>query len=674
MKTMEKMKKVTVILVALLLLLTIACAMSTLMGKSAVYAAEDVKTQKLFLAPLKYVYYSAISEDIPERYEVTGVDLSAMQDEKGQWTDEWTEVKRNNLKIEIPATFDDQVHGELPVMGIAANAFRKSANYNTGLDFKALNLKNTLGFRFINEYAFHQSSLAGELYLPATIKAVGMAAFNTTKITGIVFDGQIEDVTFGDVCFSYVKLDDHDIVIPEKFRSISSTGQPSYSNIFSSVQGIRSFSVNGENEMFFTSDGVLYARNATVDKTYLVCYPSAKEGETYSVSADVTDISYRAFYWFPSDNLKLLILPETVTKIDSYCFSRATINIFWNPASDLNLVKAYSFINFNGNVILPDQDVYTAVMSERGVLNSVAGLNENNVLYLSSLSATLKENAAIDTSFHADAVKELLQVTALTNGASSVTVPLSDHFDFDVTLPASGLTTGNNEIIVTFRGLSTTLTVPVSKQPTPTAPEAPALNGTPTTDSITLTAIDGAEYSKDNGATWQDSPLFNNLTPNTEYSFVARIKETDTAYASTISPVLTIRTDKPTPAAPAAPVISSTPTADSVTLTAIEGAEYSKDNGATWQDSPTFTGLTPNTEYKFLARMKETDTAHASAPSAILTIKTAVPNDVSGLSGGAIAGIVIGSLILAGIAGFAIFWFAIKKKKFADLIAVFRKK
>ena len=48
------------------------------------------------------------------------------------------------------------------------------------------------------------------------------------------------------------------------------------------------------------------------------------------------------------------------------------------------------------------------------------------------------------------------------------------------------------------------------------------------------------------------------------------------------------------------------------------------------------------------------------------------PND--GLSGGAIAGIVIGSALVAGVGGFALFWFVIKKKSFADLIAVFKKK
>ena len=45
-----------------------------------------------------------------------------------------------------------------------------------------------------------------------------------------------------------------------------------------------------------------------------------------------------------------------------------------------------------------------------------------------------------------------------------------------------------------------------------------------------------------------------------------------------------------------------------------------------------------------------------------------------GLSAGAIAGIVAGSVALGGAGGFALFWFAIKKKSFADLIAVFKKK
>ena len=49
------------------------------------------------------------------------------------------------------------------------------------------------------------------------------------------------------------------------------------------------------------------------------------------------------------------------------------------------------------------------------------------------------------------------------------------------------------------------------------------------------------------------------------------------------------------------------------------------------------------------------------------------PSKNEGLSSGAIAGIVIGSVVFAGIAGFNFVWFAVNKKSFADLLAVIKK-
>lgn len=48
------------------------------------------------------------------------------------------------------------------------------------------------------------------------------------------------------------------------------------------------------------------------------------------------------------------------------------------------------------------------------------------------------------------------------------------------------------------------------------------------------------------------------------------------------------------------------------------------------------------------------------------------PAKKDGLSGGQIAGIVIGSVAGVGIVGFAIFWFVVKKKSFADLISAIK--
>lgn len=53
---------------------------------------------------------------------------------------------------------------------------------------------------------------------------------------------------------------------------------------------------------------------------------------------------------------------------------------------------------------------------------------------------------------------------------------------------------------------------------------------------------------------------------------------------------------------------------------------------------------------------------------------TPTPSSSSGLSGGAIAGIIIASILVAGIGGFALVWFVIKKKTWADFVAIFKKK
>ena len=50
-----------------------------------------------------------------------------------------------------------------------------------------------------------------------------------------------------------------------------------------------------------------------------------------------------------------------------------------------------------------------------------------------------------------------------------------------------------------------------------------------------------------------------------------------------------------------------------------------------------------------------------------------VPDKKDGLSGGAIAGIAVGSAAVAGLGGFSVFWFAIRKKSFADLIGAIKK-
>ncbi|MCL2168105.1 MAG: DUF4465 domain-containing protein [Lentimicrobiaceae bacterium] len=72
-------------------------------------------------------------------------------------------------------------------------------------------------------------------------------------------------------------------------------------------------------------------------------------------------------------------------------------------------------------------------------------------------------------------------------------------------------------------------------------PNAPTLSSK-TETSITLNEITGCEY-RINENNWQESNIFNNLSPNTTYGFEARKKETETHYASNCSPIAYFTTD-----------------------------------------------------------------------------------------------------------------------------------
>ena len=107
---------------------------------------------------------------------------------------------------------------------------------------------------------------------------------------------------------------------------------------------------------------------------------------------------------------------------------------------------------------------------------------------------------------------------------------------------------------------------------------------------------------------------------------------------------------------------------DEVTVTAEdkEGKEF-----VGWQDE---SGKIVSTkkEYTFKVEGEKTLTAvyeDKSSGGGEIT----PPAKKDGLSGGQIAGIVIGSVAAAGIGGFAIFWFAVKKKTFANLGVALKK-
>ena len=110
---------------------------------------------------------------------------------------------------------------------------------------------------------------------------------------------------------------------------------------------------------------------------------------------------------------------------------------------------------------------------------------------------------------------------------------------------------------------------------------------------------------------------------------------------------------------------------ESVTVTAEdkEGKEF-----VGWQDA---SGKTVSTQKEYTFEVKDemvlTAVYQDKAPGGgTIDGEIAPAPDKNGLSGGQIAGIVIGSIAGVGIVGFAIFWFVVKKKTFAELISAIK--
>ena len=107
---------------------------------------------------------------------------------------------------------------------------------------------------------------------------------------------------------------------------------------------------------------------------------------------------------------------------------------------------------------------------------------------------------------------------------------------------------GNYPVKVTFdMQAGTTPVAPVTTSLTITkinqnAPAAPKASNTGT-NTITITAIPGAEFSIDSGKTWQASTIFEGLTPDTAYTIQAKYPGDQNHYESPVSSS-TIRTTR----------------------------------------------------------------------------------------------------------------------------------
>ena len=204
--------------------------------------------------------------------------------------------------------------------------------------------------------------------------------------------------------------------------------------------------------------------------------------------------------------------------------------------------------------------------------------------------------------------------------------------NYEVTY-ADNINAGTNAAKVTVTGKNytgtTTLTFSIGKA-TPTIEWNPkevtlTYTGQPANIKPVITLVNGETYTGEIHYSW--GGVADSLVPPTNsgsYAGVtASIPEQNNYTAAKITTfTLILYIDPADQAAPDAPTATDDNIKDTrITLTAVENAEYKRDNGE-WQESPMFTGLDPNQAYTFYARLKEDRNHNASPSSAGTSITT----------------------------------------------------
>ena len=107
------------------------------------------------------------------------------------------------------------------------------------------------------------------------------------------------------------------------------------SGVFSDCNNLKNITVDENNSTYSSVDGVVYSK----DGTTIVQYPSGKDGESYKINDNVTNIADRAF--FGASKLKSITLGNNVKTIGAYSFMHCS------NLTSINIPESVKEIKYN---------------------------------------------------------------------------------------------------------------------------------------------------------------------------------------------------------------------------------------------------------------------------------------------------------------------------------------
>ena len=182
-----------------------------------------------------------------------------------------------------------------------------------------------------------------------TVTEIGERAFSASAFDEYGLSYLIGNIVIPDTITTIGEKAFMSLTVSSKVISIPGSVQHIGAGAFSNMSGVEQFTVDAQNPVYATIDGVLFNKK----QKSLIAYPGSKKGtdgtNSYSIPNGIIEVADYAFYGITlgtgyNSKASCIQLPETLKSIGAYSFAYAGITTHTNDGYRLELPSSVSSI------------------------------------------------------------------------------------------------------------------------------------------------------------------------------------------------------------------------------------------------------------------------------------------------------------------------------------------